>query len=265
MSNKAEKNVYRAAIIVIGNEILSGRTKDTNTSWIAEHMVEMGIVLGEVRVVPDIEAEIIFAVNELRAKFDYVFTTGGIGPTHDDITADSIAAAFGVGMELNQEAYQILVRHYGSEAEVTPPRKKMAMIPVGASLINNPVSGAPGFQLGNVYVMAGVPKIMQAMLDDVKLRLKRGKPILSNTIACSLIESVIAEPLGKIQALYPPVSIGSYPHFRSGVLGISLVLRSAEKDVLDKATAEVIKMVADLGGEASALSIQSQGGNLGPA
>lgn len=257
--------MYRAAIIVIGNEILSGRTKDTNTSWIAEHMVEMGIVLGEVRVVPDIEAEIIFAVNELRAKFDYVFTTGGIGPTHDDITADSIAAAFGVGMELNQEAYQILVRHYGSEAEVTPPRKKMAMIPVGASLINNPVSGAPGFQLGNVYVMAGVPKIMQAMLDDVKLRLKRGKPILSNTIACSLIESVIAEPLGKIQALYPPVSIGSYPHFRSGVLGISLVLRSAEKDVLDKATAEVIKMVADLGGEASALSIQSQGGNLGPA
>lgn len=263
MEKMQDKEVYRAAIVVIGDEILSGRTKDTNTAWIAEQMVQTGIVLSEVRVVPDIRDEIVFAVNALRKKFDYVFTTGGIGPTHDDITAEAIAHAFGAELELNEEAYGILVRHYGSEQEVTPARRKMALIPVGASLINNPVSGAPGFQMENVFVMAGVPRIMQAMLDDIKPRLKRGRPVLSNTIACSLFESAVAEPLAKIQDRYPTVSIGSYPHFRGGILGLSLVLRSTENDPLDEATAEVIRMVTDLGGEANALSIQSNGTSLG--
>ncbi len=256
------KDLYRSALVVVGNEILSGRTRDTNTSWIAENMAGIGVVLGEVRVVPDIGDEIIFAVNELRRKFDYVFTTGGIGPTHDDITSEAIAKAFGTTLELNKEAYDILVRHYGGEVEVTPPRKKMAMIPIGASLINNPVSGAPGFQMENVFVMAGVPRIMQAMFDDVKTRLTHGLPMLSNTIACSLVESEIAQPLEDIQKKYANVIIGSYPHFRGGILGLSLVLRSTDNDVLDQATSEVISMIARLGGDANALSIQSSGQNL---
>ena len=253
------KDVYKTALIIIGNEILSGRTQDANTAWIAEHLASMGVVLHQVRVVPDIEGEIIMAVNELREKVDYVFTTGGIGPTHDDITAEAIAKAFGVKLELNKEAYDILVRHYGSEKEVTAPRKKMARIPEGASLINNPVSGAPGFQIGNVFVLAGVPRIMQAMFDDVVTRLHRGKPVLSNTIACSLAESAIAEPLEEIQNSYPAVSIGSYPHFRGGILGLSLVLRSTEDEVLDRATRDVIGLIASQGGEPNALSIQSSG------
>lgn len=258
-SKTTEKDIYKAALVVIGNEILSGRTQDTNTSWIASNLVGLGVMLQEVRVVPDIEGEIIFALNELRNKVDYVFTTGGIGPTHDDITAEAVAKAFGTSLELNKTAYDILVRHYGSEDQVTAPRKKMAMIPVGAELINNPVSAAPGFKIGNVYVMAGVPKIMQGMFDDVKNKISRGKPMMSNTISCSLPESAIAEPLEKIQSKFPSVSIGSYPHFRGGILGLSLVLRSIDDDCLDIATRETITMIADLGGEPNALSIQSSG------
>ena len=253
------KDIYSVALVIVGNEILSGRTQDTNTSWIAENLNAMGIALHQVRVVPDIEGEIIVAVNELRKKVDYVFTTGGIGPTHDDITAESIAKAFGVKLELDEVAFRILVAHYGSEENVTHPRKKMAMIPKGATLISNPVSGAPGFQIENVFVMAGVPRIMQAMFDDVKTRLSRGKPVLSNTIACSLQESMVAEPLTAIQAKYPQVSIGSYPHFRGGILGLSLVLRSSDDPMLDKATGEVIAMIANLGGEPNALAVQSTG------
>jgi molybdopterin-biosynthesis enzyme MoeA-like protein len=196
------------------------------------------------RIVPDLEEEIISAVNELRQRFDYVFTTGGIGPTHDDITAESVARAFGLKLEINKEAYEILVRYYGSEEEVNPPRQKMAMIPEGARLINNPVSGAPGFQIENVFVMAGVPRIMQAMFDDVKMRLHRGRPMLSNTIACSLIESQVAQPLEEIQKNYPSIIIGSYPQFRGGILGLSLVLRATDNEALDKATADVIAMIA---------------------
>lgn len=259
MNATPSKDVYTVALIVVGNEILSGRTQDTNTSWLAEKLNGMGIVLHQVRVVPDIEEEIIKAVTELRDGVDYVFTTGGIGPTHDDITAESIAHAFNVELELNKEAYDILVNHYGSEEQVTAPRKKMAMIPVGASLINNPVSGAPGFQIGNVFVMAGVPRIMQAMFDDVKTRLSRGKPVLSNTIACSLAESEIAEPLEAVQKNYPSVNIGSYPHFRGGILGLSLVLRSNDDEALDRATRDVIALIAAQGGEPHALSVQSSG------
>ena len=171
MTSVSNKDLYSVAFVIIGNEILSGRTQDANTPWLAENLVSMGVVLHQVRIVPDIEDEIVAAVNELRKKVDYVFTTGGIGPTHDDITASSIAKAFGITLELNKDAYDILARHYGGEQHVTAPRKKMAMIPAGASLINNPVSGAPGFQIGNVFVLAGVPRIMQAMFDEVKTRL----------------------------------------------------------------------------------------------
>jgi len=254
---KPSKDTYSAALVVIGNEILSGRTQDTNTGWIATQTGAMGIILQEVRVVQDDEKEIISAVTDLRKKVDYVFTTGGIGPTHDDITAEAIAHAFGTELELNDEAFQVLIRHYGKEEEVTPPRKKMAMHTKGAILINNPVSGAPGFQMENVFVMAGVPRIMQSMFDDVKTKMKTGKPVMSNTIACKLLESQIAQPLSDIQDNYPTVAIGSYPHFRGGLLGLSLVLRSIEKDPLDRATAEVIAMITRLGGEPNALSIQS--------
>lgn len=259
MTEPDDKDHYTVALIVIGNEILSGRTQDTNTAWIAEKLNGMGIVLQQVRVVQDVESEIISAIHELQGKADYVFTTGGIGPTHDDITTESVAKAFGVELELNKDAYEILVRHYGGEEHVTAPRRKMAMIPKGAALVNNPVSGAPGFHIGNVFVMAGVPRIMQAMFDDVKTRIRRGKPVLSNTIACSLAESAIAEPLEKIQNRYPNVAIGSYPHFRGGILGLSLVLRSTDDPAIDAATREVISLIADMGGEPNALSIQSSG------
>jgi molybdenum cofactor synthesis domain-containing protein len=259
MTSSSNKDVYTVAFVIIGNEILSGRTQDANTPWLAEKLVSMGVVLHQVRIVPDIEDEIVAAVNELRGKVDYVFTTGGIGPTHDDITAGAIARAFGVALELNKGAYDILARHYGGEKNVTGPRKKMAMIPAGASLINNPVSGAPGFQIGNVFALAGVPRIMQAMYDDVKTRLKCGKPVLSNTIACSLAESTIAEPLEQIQKAYPAVSIGSYPHFRGGILGLSLVLRSTDDEKLNSATQDVIALITAQGGEPHALSIQSSG------
>lgn len=255
----ASKDTYSVALIVIGNEILSGRTQDTNTSWIAEKLNAMGIVLRQVRVVPDMEEDIISAIHALKDTADYLFTTGGIGPTHDDITADSVAKAFGVELALNDEALKILVNHYGGEDQVTASRRKMAMIPKGARLISNPVSGAPGFQIGNVFVMAGVPRIMQAMFDDIKPRLKRGKPVLSNTIACSLTESVIAESLEQIQMRYPVVSIGSYPHFRGGILGLSLVLRATDDPALDAATRDVIALISDMGGEPNALSIQSSG------
>ena len=259
MSEAETKDTYKAALIIIGNEILSGRTHDKNAPWIAETMMEMGVVLHQIRVIPDIESEIIRAVHELKGEVDYVFTTGGIGPTHDDITAESIAAAFGVKLILHPEAYATLVAHYGNEAEVTAPRKKMAMIPEGGTLINNPVSGAPGFQIENVFVMAGVPRIMQAMLDDVKTKLKRGKPVLSNTIACSLMESAVAEKLSAVQDLYPAISIGSYPHYRGGIIGLSLVLRGTDDSALDKATRDVIALIKSLGGEPNALSVQSSG------
>jgi molybdenum cofactor synthesis domain-containing protein len=249
----AQKDVYTVALIIIGNEILTGRTQDANTPWIAQNLMALGVILHQVRVVPDIEGEIIAAVNELRGKVDYVFTTGGIGPTHDDITAEAIAKALGVELELNHKAYDILVRHYGSEELVTEPRKKMAMIPVGAALISNPVSGAPGFQIGNVFVMAGVPKIMQAMFDDIKTRIAHGKPVLSATVACSLLESQVAEPLAEIQGRYGQVSIGSYPYFKIGNTGLSLVLRSNDSKALEAATAEVVAMIERSGGSATRL------------
>jgi molybdopterin-biosynthesis enzyme MoeA-like protein len=164
-----------------------------------------------------------------------------------------------VKLELHKEAYDILVRHYGSEEKVNAPRRKMAMIPEGASLINNPVSGAPGFQIGNVFVMAGVPRIMQAMFDDFKARLSHGKPFLANTVACSLYESVIAEPLEELQKKYPNVAIGSYPHYQGDSWGLSLVLRSIDDEALHNATKDLMELIVARGGTPNALSVQSSG------
>lgn len=248
-----------AALIVIGNEILSGRTQDSNTQWIADKLAGQGIRLSEVRVIPDNEAVIIKTVREMKDGIDYLFTTGGIGPTHDDITSDSIAKAFAVPLEMNSEARQTLLNYYGSEAELTPARLKMATVPRGATLIQNPVSAAPGFIIENVFVMAGVPRIMQAMFDDILVQLMPGKPILSNTVTCGLGESRIAQDLEAIQRNYADVEIGSYPHYRSGVLGLSLVLRSTDNDLLHAATGRVVAMIRSHGGEPRAISVKSIG------
>lgn len=246
-----------AALLIIGNEILSGRTQDTNTPWIAQNLNELGIVLAEVRVVRDIEADIISAVNIMRGQYQYVFTTGGIGPTHDDITAESVARAFGVPVELSDHAYKMLRAHYASDADMTPARMKMAMVPKGAALIDNPVSGAPGFRMDNVYVFAGVPRIMQAMFDSIRPELKGGSPVLSSTIACDLAESTIADDLAVIQKNFPQTDIGSYPNYRGGILGLSVVARSTDAGALNGATTAIIAMIKKLGGEPKAISTVS--------
>jgi molybdenum cofactor synthesis domain-containing protein len=248
-----------AALLIIGNEILSGRTQDTNTSWIATKLAERGIKLLEVRIVPDTVEAITFAVNELRSRAGYLFTTGGIGPTHDDITSETMAKIFGVKWVLSSDARDALLKYYQDASELNEPRLKMAHIPEGAKLIDNPVSGAPGFQIENVYVMAGVPRIMQAMLDGILPELESGHPILSNTVTCDLQESAVAVPLAAIQNKYPSVDVGSYPHFRAGSLGLSLVLKSNDNDNLHAATYEVVDMVRSFGQEPIAISIKSSG------
>lgn len=255
---KAENadKIYTAALIIIGNEILSGRTQDSNTPWIAERLTERGIILSEVRVIPDAEDVIIRTIRDVRQHFDYIFTTGGIGPTHDDITAESIAKAFGVELVHNEEAFNMLEEHYGLE-ELTPPRAKMAMIPEEARLIPNPVTAAPGFIVENVHVMAGVPRIMQAMLDHVLGSIQAGRPILSNTVSCGLSESELAEDLSFLQDKYPGVQLGSYPHYRGGVLGLSLVMRSMDGENLNKATDELLEIIKKHGDEPRALSIRT--------
>lgn len=249
MSHNAEhepKSVYTAALLVIGNEILSGRTEDKNINWIAKKLVEKGITFSEVRIVPDVAERIVAAVRDMSARYDYLFTTGGIGPTHDDITAGCVSQAFAVPMEENQQARAMLVAHYGGEEHLNPPRLKMAQIPVGATLIPNPVSGAPGFVIENVHVMAGVPRIMQAMLDHVLPALAGGAVVLSRTITSRLAESRIAEGLAEIQNRWLNVEIGSYPHFQAGNFGVSLVLRSTDQEALAKAEADVQALVIRL-------------------
>ncbi len=240
------ERIYTAAILVIGNEILSGRTQDKNTNHIANKLNECGIRLMEARTVPDIESMIVHAVNRLRVQYDYVFTTGGIGPTHDDITAASVAKAFETPLEQNEEAYNILASHYTKE-ELTPPRLKMAQIPVGAKLVSNPVSGAPGFNIGNVYVMAGVPNIMQSMLDSILPNLKGGPVVLSKTVEAKCGESKIAEGLSKIQDKYTEIDIGSYPQYKDGVHATSIVMRCENEKMLDKAAAEVQALIESIG------------------
>lgn len=245
-----------AGIIIIGNEILSGRTQDKNVQYIATKLTEIGVRLREVRVIPDDEQIIVDTVNHFRQTYSYVFTSGGIGPTHDDITADSIAKAFGVENKTHEEAYAVLLAHYGSEEEFTPARQRMAKVPEGATLVPNPVSAAPGFRMDNVYVMAGVPRIMQGMLDHIVPELKGGAPILSHSISCAIPESVLAEDLGAVQAEHTDVDIGSYPHFHDGNVGLSVVVRSTDQGALDVVSAKIAQVIRDHGGTPSAALVQ---------
>ncbi len=223
-----------ASLLIIGDEILSGRTQDKNLAYIATWLNEAGIQLAEVRVVQDIREDIVGAVNAMRAQFDYVFTTGGIGPTHDDITAESIAAAFDLPLTTHPEAYRILTEYYGAE-DFSDARKRMSKTPEGAELIDNPVSIAPGFQVENVFVMAGVPKIMQAMLEMLRPRLKTGCKIWSQALTIHAPESKMASRLGDIQEEVVGVSLGSYPFFREGKIGTQIVVRSADKALITTA------------------------------
>ena len=235
----------KAALIIIGNEILSGRTKDKNLAYLAEWLNEIGIQLYEVRVIRDDEKEIIDCVNLLRKKFDYVFTTGGIGPTHDDITTESIAKAFNVELETNPEALKILQSYY-KEGELNEARLKMTLLPKGAELVENPVTKAPGFKMENVFVMAGIPSIMQGMLEGAKAFLKIGNKMTSKSIDVFMPESYVAAELSKMQNNYPEVEIGSYPFNKEGQFGTSLVMRSANLDTLERCASDVAEMVKKL-------------------
>ena len=225
--------IVTAALLVIGDEILSGRTKDKNIGYIAEHLTNVGVQLKEVRVVADDEGEIVAAVNALRPRYDYVFTTGGIGPTHDDITADCIAKAFGVGISHHPEASALLKAYFDKRGvEVTEARMRMARIPHGASLVENKLSVAPGFKIENVIVMAGVPSVMQVMLDAATGMIRTGRKMLSTSIDLHRPEGEIAEMFDAHQKLFPDVPMGSYPFFRDGRPGTQLVLRSTDADRL---------------------------------
>lgn len=233
-----------AAVLVVGDEILSGRTKDTNSNTIACFLAPFGMVLKEIRVVGDEAAHIIDGLNALRTTYDFVFTTGGIGPTHDDITADCVAAAFGVKIDVRQDAVDMMLQRYRSE-DLNEARLRMARIPAGASLIKNPVSFAPGFQIENVFVMAGVPNIMAAMLEDVALRLPQGEILISKTLRVEkLREGEIAKSLGEIAKQFQTLSFGSYPWFSAEGYGVQLVVRGHDKALIAKAIDELLAMIA---------------------
>jgi len=240
--------VVTAGMIVIGNEILSGRTKDKNLGYVAERLTAIGIQLREARFVADDMEAIADAVNVTRAKYDYVFVTGGIGPTHDDITADAVAQAFGVGIDHNPEAVAILEDHY-EPGMLNEARLRMARIPDGAALVDNPVSRAPGFRMENVYVFAGIPAIMQAMFEGITHELTGSNPVLSRTISAHLAEGVVAQRLCALQAQYPDVEIGSYPFYQIKRFGTSIVFRCTDKARLDQAAEAYKHIVRELGEE----------------
>jgi molybdenum cofactor synthesis domain-containing protein len=245
--------IVTAAMLVIGDEILSGRTKDRNIGHLADIMTAVGIDLREVRIVPDDEAEIVAAVNALRSRYHYVFTSGGIGPTHDDITADAIAKAFGVPCDYDAKAMALLETSYAKRGlEFTEARKRMARMPRGAKHIDNPVSVAPGFRIGNVHVMAGVPAIFQAMLDNVVPTLRAGTKLLSATVHCPVGEGVIGGPLAEIQKANPDTIIGSYPKYLDGSFWTELVIRSRDPEALERARAAVEAMVTGITAAAKA-------------
>jgi len=237
-----------AALVIIGNEILSGRTQDKNIAYIATNLNEMGVELREVRVIPDVETTIITTINAMRGQFDYIFTTGGIGPTHDDITSESVAKAFGVPLIRHPEAERLL-RDYIPPERINEARLKMADVPEGATLIANAVSAAPGFIIGNVHVMAGVPKIMQSMLSEVLPTLRRGKKVQSISITTTVLEGTLAKELGDIQSRYPQLDIGSYPRFVDGRGITTLVFRSTDNEANAAAANEARALIAALGGE----------------
>ena len=235
MTNKEK---IKAGIIIIGNEVLSGRTKDENTSTLATWLNSLGIAVVEVKVIPDIEQTIIDTINEYRKKFNYVFTTGGIGPTHDDITAESVSKTFQIEYGFHKEAFSILEQYY-KPGQFNDGRQKMAKMPVTANLIYNPTSGAPGFNVENVFCLPGVPSILKSMLGGIENSLVGGDPILSDTINLRTVESEIAKSLTEVQNKYQDVEIGSYPFFRAGKLGVSIVLRSIDKNKIDKCKLEI--------------------------
>ncbi len=241
-----EARVVTAAVLVIGDEILSGRTQDQNSHYIAKYLADIGVDTREIRVVADVEAEIVAAVNALRARYAYVFTTGGIGPTHDDITADAIARAFGVGIEEDPRAINMLLERVRPD-QLNEARRRMARIPLGADLIENNVSKAPGFMIGNVIVMAGVPLIMQTMLDAVAPRLRTGARVLVETIEAHAIpEGRYAKDLAALAASFEEVSIGSYPQFSSAGVRNQIVLRARDASKLGAAAAATREMISRL-------------------
>ena len=233
-----------AAILIIGNEILSGRTQDTNTSTLATWLNSIGVIVREVRVIPDIEKTIVDTLNVLRKENNYVFTTGGIGPTHDDITAQSVSKAFGLKYEIHKEAFKILEAYY-KPGEFNEGRKKMVKMPENAELILNPTSGAPGFSVENVFCLPGVPSILKSMLGSLKNKIVGGEPVLSHTISLKTVESEIANSLTKVQDQNVEVEIGSYPFFHAGKLGVSIVLRSENQSKIDNCISQVLQFVKE--------------------
>ena len=231
-----------AAILIIGNEILSGRTQDTNTSTLATWLNSIGVKVQEVRVIPDIEKTIVDTLNVLRKENDYVFTTGGIGPTHDDITAESVSKAFGLKYEIHKQGYKILEAYY-KPGEFNEGRQKMIWMPENAELILNPTSGAPGFSVENVFCLPGVPSIMKSMLGGLKNKIVGGEPIISHTISLKTVESEIANSLTEVQDNNKDVEIGSYPFFHAGKLGVSIVLRSENQSRIDECNLQILEFV----------------------
>ncbi|MBW8269192.1 competence/damage-inducible protein A [Caldovatus aquaticus] len=241
-----------ACVLIIGNEVLSGRTQDANLQYLARRLGEIGIALREARVLPDDRAAIVAAVSEVRARYDHVFTTGGIGPTHDDITSECIAEAFGVPWEPHPAAWALLenyYRHRNPPGDFNPARQRMATMPRGATLIENPVSLAPGFTIGNVHVLAGVPRVMQAMFESLAPRLRGGPPIVSRTVhADGLMEGRIAEGLADIQQRWPAVEIGSYPYYRPAGGGVAVVAKGTDPEQVRAAAHDVAAFLRACGG-----------------
>ncbi len=235
-----------AAVLIIGDEILSGRTQDTNLNFIAKYLGTYGVDLAEARVVGDIKEEIIASLNALRGRYDYVITTGGIGPTHDDITADCVAEAFGVALEEHPEIIAMMQSRW--QGELNAARRRMARVPVGGSLVRNGVQGPPGFQIGNVFVLAGVPAVMRSMMDDVVPRLRTGAVVISGTVRVEGAgEGVIAEPLAALARANPDLSLGSYPFYGPQGYGSNLVVRGRDGEAVERTVAALIDALAGIG------------------
>ena len=249
MARLMDERIWTAGLVVIGDEILSGRTQDRNVAQLATWLNAQGIRLGEVRVVADRQEAIVEAVNTLRTRYDYCFTTGGIGPTHDDISVDAVAAALGVDVVIHPEARAILEGYYAGRGGLTDMRLRMARVPAGAELISNRMSGAPGIRIGNVFMLAGVPHIAAGMLDALTGQLEGGRPLLARTIGCWVAESEIAELLAKVERSRQGVTIGSYPFFREGRTGANFVIRSTSQEDVDACVAELTAGLAAQGRE----------------
>jgi molybdenum cofactor synthesis domain-containing protein len=243
----SEERIWTAALLVIGDEILSGRTQDKNVAQVATWLNVQGIRLAEVRIVPDVEAQIADAVNELRKSYDYLFTTGGIGPTHDDITVDSVAAALGVPVVVHPRAREILENYYATRGGLNEARLRMARVPEGAELIENRESGAPGVRIGNVYMMAGVPSIAARMLEALDGRLEGGRPVLSLTVGAYAPESEVADLLRATEEAHSGVAIGSYPFFKDGRYGANFVVRSDDNELVERTSQDLQRRLAEAG------------------